>query len=218
VQNVPDMPDPGAGSQTFYYTNQQSARLMFYHDHSYGITRLNVYAGEAAGYVLRDPVELALINGGTINGRAYAAGTIPAAEIPLIIQDKTFVNAASIMTTDPTWAWGSNPGKPVTAAPVTGDLWWPHVYMPAQNPYNPNLSGINDFGRWHYGPWFFPSTPQCGSGPDAVKPFCIDNGPVANAYYDPLCVPSVANGFFCQPPEMPARPTRPGGRKRSWTP
>ena len=30
---------------------------MFYHDHAYGITRLNVYAGEAAGYLLQDPVE-----------------------------------------------------------------------------------------------------------------------------------------------------------------
>ncbi len=46
--------DPGRGSMTFYYTNQQSARLLFYHDHSYGITRLNVYAGEAAGYLIRD--------------------------------------------------------------------------------------------------------------------------------------------------------------------
>ena len=39
---------------------------MFYHDHAYGITRLNVYAGEAAGYLLQDPVEQSLINGGTI--------------------------------------------------------------------------------------------------------------------------------------------------------
>lgn len=54
VRNVPDMPDPGPGAMTFYYTNAQSARLMFYHDHSYGITRLNVYAGEAAGYVVTD--------------------------------------------------------------------------------------------------------------------------------------------------------------------
>ena len=46
--------NPGPGSQTFYYTNQQSARLMFYHDHAWGITRLNVYAGEAAGYLLTD--------------------------------------------------------------------------------------------------------------------------------------------------------------------
>ena len=64
VHNVPDMPDPGPGSLTFFYTNQQSARLMFYHDHAYGITRLNVYAGEAAGYLLTDPVEQALVNGG----------------------------------------------------------------------------------------------------------------------------------------------------------
>ena len=49
------------GCQTFYYTNQQSARLMFYHDHAWGITRLNVYAGEAAGYVLTDPTEQKLI-------------------------------------------------------------------------------------------------------------------------------------------------------------
>ncbi len=42
------------GCQTFYYTNQQSARLMFYHDHAWGITRLNVYAGEAAGYLITD--------------------------------------------------------------------------------------------------------------------------------------------------------------------
>ena len=43
MQNVPDMTDgTGAavcaakddGCQTFFYTNQQSARLMFYHDHS----------------------------------------------------------------------------------------------------------------------------------------------------------------------------------------
>ena len=45
------------GCQTFYYTNQQSARLLFYHDHSWGITRLNVYAGEAAGYLITDETE-----------------------------------------------------------------------------------------------------------------------------------------------------------------
>ena len=55
VQNVPDMPDPGPGAMTFFYTNQQSARLMFYHDHAWGITRLNVYAGEAAAYLITDP-------------------------------------------------------------------------------------------------------------------------------------------------------------------
>ncbi len=41
-QTVPDMPDPGAGSGTLYWPNNQSARMMFYHDHTSGITRLNV--------------------------------------------------------------------------------------------------------------------------------------------------------------------------------
>ncbi len=65
-QNVPDMAGPGSpigltnpqpndGIGTFYWTNEQGGRLMFYHDHAYGLTRLNVYAGEAAGYLLVDP-------------------------------------------------------------------------------------------------------------------------------------------------------------------
>src|SRR4030066_2317608 len=120
VVDVPDMPAPAPGEMTFFYTNQQSARLMFYHDHAWGITRLNVYAGEAAAYSISDATEQQLID----------TGVLPADQIPLIIQDKTFVDAATIDTTDPTWNWGSSP--PVRN---TGDLWWPHVYMPAQNPY-----------------------------------------------------------------------------------
>ena len=85
VRNVPDMPDPGEGAMTFFYTNQQSARLMFYHDHAWGITRLNVYAGNAAPYIIGDATEDKLIADGLIPG---AADTIP-----LVIQDKTFVPA-----------------------------------------------------------------------------------------------------------------------------
>jgi len=200
--------NPGPGSLTFYWTNEQSARLMFYHDHAMGITRLNVYAGEAAGYVIEDPIEHALINGSDPGTTlTFTAGTIPADEIPLVIQDKTFVdgNPASptyVLNTDPTWAWGTQPGQP-TGTPVTGDLWWPHVYMPAENPYNPDLSGLNASGRWFYGPWFFPPTPLC-SDPNATPPLCIEHGVVPNEYYDPNCVlnPSV----LCQPPERPSTP------------
>ena len=87
--------DPGPGSLTMFYTNQQSARLMFYHDHAYGTTRLNVYVGMAAGYLVQDPIEGILVNGGTItNGNntvTVPAGTIPSDQIPLVIQDKSFV-------------------------------------------------------------------------------------------------------------------------------
>src|SRR3989337_1414968 len=84
VVNVPDMPEPEPGASTFYYTNQQSARLMFYHDHSYGITRLNVYAGEAAGYLLTDSVEQDVING-TNNSGVHPANkkVLPDTGVPL---------------------------------------------------------------------------------------------------------------------------------------
>ena len=36
--------------------------------HAYGITRLNVYAGEAAGYAITDAVEQDLINGTNVSG------------------------------------------------------------------------------------------------------------------------------------------------------
>ena len=163
--NVPDMPVPAAGSATYYYTNQQSNRLMFYHDHSYGMTRLNVYAGEAAGYLLTDPVEENLITQGLLPG---ASDGVYRYGIPLVIQDRTFVDPTTIPNTDPTWNWGTTP-----PTPHQGDLWMPHVYMPNQNPYD--LSGANPFGRWDYGPWFWPPLTAAaglvhGPIPDPLNP------------------------------------------------
>ncbi len=176
VRNVPDMPDPGPGAITFFYTNQQSARLMFYHDHAWGITRLNVYAGEAAGYLISDPTEDALVAAGIV------PGAVAGEQIPLIIQDKTFVpTVAQLALQDPTWdlaRWGG-----------MGSLWLPHVYSPAQNPGD--FSGVNQYGRWAYGPWFWPPTTN------------IDNGPIDNPYYDINCNPDVT---WCEPPLMPGTP------------
>jgi FtsP/CotA-like multicopper oxidase with cupredoxin domain len=160
VVNVPDMPDPGPGALTFFYTNQQSARLMFYHDHAYGLTRLNVYAGEAAGYILQDPVEQKLVKGGQIGTVTVAPGTVPAEQIPLIIQDKTFVpKDPQLLRTDPTWdktKWGP-----------FGSLWFTHVYMPNQNPND--ASGTNAMGRYDYGPLFWPVfLPTHGMNPDGT--------------------------------------------------
>ena len=104
VYNVPDMPDAGArdGSQTFFYTNQQSARLMFYHDHSHGITRLNVYAGEASGYLVTDPVEQSMMNGIVSAVNPTGAVVLPGGVgIPLVIQDRTWVDANTIAAQDP---------------------------------------------------------------------------------------------------------------------
>jgi FtsP/CotA-like multicopper oxidase with cupredoxin domain len=147
TKDVPDMPASGQGEMTFYYTNQQSGRFMFYHDHSYGITRLNVYAGEAAGYLLTDATEEALINNGTLPnlGGLYRYG------IPLVIQDKTFV-PQNVELQDALWTRNSKGA--LNKWGTYGDLWFPHVYEPNQDPNS--LSGANPFGRWDYGPWFWP--------------------------------------------------------------
>ena len=41
------MPPPLPGSYHYYWTNQQTGRFMWYHDHAMGITRLNAYSGLA---------------------------------------------------------------------------------------------------------------------------------------------------------------------------
>ncbi len=233
ARNVPDMPgcasDPAnpllpgsSGCMTFYYTNAQSARLQFYHDHAHGITRLNVYAGEAGGYLVTDAVEQDLVNGTNVTGvnvsktssnkcvvptddanqngildPGECAQVLPGLGTPLIIQDKTFVDAETVYAQDPTWNWG-------TAGPGvarTGDLWYPHVYMTVQNPWD--LTGTNGYGRWHYGPWFNPPTPECINGGPVG---CIEVGPVPNEYYQPICETDPNSPACTAPWEPPMRP------------
>jgi FtsP/CotA-like multicopper oxidase with cupredoxin domain len=138
-----------------------------YHDHAWGITRLNVYAGEAAGYVITDPTDQALMAPG---GPLADVGL----GIPLVIQDRTFVPSDAQLYNqydangnvisygqDPTWdaaRWGGE-----------GNFWYHHVYMPAQNPGDPG--GMSAFGRWMYGPWFWP-------------PATPPHGPIPNPYYN----------------------------------
>ncbi len=63
---------------TYTYPNHQRAATLWYHDHAVGITRLNVYAGLAGLYVIRDEQEEAL---------GLPSGTY---EVPLVIQDRSF--------------------------------------------------------------------------------------------------------------------------------
>ncbi len=111
---------------------------MFYHDHALGLTRLNVYAGEAAGYLLGDPAEEDALQAATVPGTlGSAVGGTSAPDlahlIPLVIQDKTFVpSAAQLAVEDPTWTAGGFGTTPGFANP--GDLWFPHVDTPNQNP------------------------------------------------------------------------------------
>ena len=171
--NVPDMNDPGDGAMTMYFPNGQSARFIWYHDHTFGSTRLNVYAGMASAYLISDPVEAALVNGGTIgtgqNQVTYTAENAPlppaARTIPMVLQDRTFV-PDDIALQDARWntsAWGQ-----------PGDSWFPHVYETVQDPAQAN--NWNAVGRWHYGPWFWPVFPALYALPEGTySPAGFDN-------------------------------------------
>ena len=85
--NVPGFPVlPGTGAN--YYPNDQSARLVWYHDHAMGITRLNAYSGLASGYIITDDFESGLVSKGLLPDLIG---------VPLIIQDKGFAHEASYL-------------------------------------------------------------------------------------------------------------------------
>jgi spore coat protein A len=68
-----------------HYPNDQQAATLWYHDHAIGVTRLNIYAGLAGFYLIRDPEEEAL--------------NLPRGqhEIPLMIQDRSFNADGSLL-------------------------------------------------------------------------------------------------------------------------
>jgi spore coat protein A, manganese oxidase len=73
-------------TQTVFYTNeppQMPAELLWFHDHGLGATRLNVFAGLAAAYIVRDQFD----TGDEPNPIGIPGG---AYEIPLVVQDRQF--------------------------------------------------------------------------------------------------------------------------------
>jgi spore coat protein A len=73
---------PEIARAVYVYDNEQEATTLWYHDHALGITRLNVYAGLAGFYLIRDEHEKKLIKKHKLPGAPY--------EIPVVIQDKMF--------------------------------------------------------------------------------------------------------------------------------
>ncbi|MBZ2174317.1 multicopper oxidase domain-containing protein [Schnuerera sp. xch1] len=71
-------------NRIYKYPNNQNPTTLWYHDHALGITRLNVYAGLAGMYIIRNEQERAL----NLPSGIY--------EIPLVIQDKTFNDDGSL--------------------------------------------------------------------------------------------------------------------------
>jgi spore coat protein A, manganese oxidase len=172
-RNVPGT-NPRVDSATYYYPMDQSARLLWYHDHAMGITRTNAYSGIASALVLTDDFESYLLDP---NNKLVP----DLVGIPLIIQDKTFLNPV----TDPKY--------PVVGA-KTGDLWYPWDYEANV------LSGgiVNPNGRWDWG--LTVSPPSAGQGVKSSLPpvslvpeFFADTAIVNGAPYP---VVNVTGGTF----------------------
>jgi FtsP/CotA-like multicopper oxidase with cupredoxin domain len=91
----------------FVYQNDQPAGTVWYHDHALGITRLNVYAGMAGFYIIRDTHDTGLF-GNSLDLPAWPY------EKALAIQDKMFHADGSLFY--PTY-----PGDPFYADFIDGE-------------------------------------------------------------------------------------------------
>ncbi|HEY8998621.1 MAG TPA: multicopper oxidase domain-containing protein [Edaphobacter sp.] len=72
-------------SQVCYYPNRQDAATLYYHDHTMGISRLNVYAGLHGLFLVRDEVETSL----KLPKGKY--------EIPLVLCDRLIGTAGQLL-------------------------------------------------------------------------------------------------------------------------
>ncbi|MCX9083653.1 MAG: multicopper oxidase domain-containing protein [Candidatus Methanoperedens sp.] len=113
--------DPGASATgaTYTYPNVQESTTLFFHDHALGATRLNVHAGLAAFYFIRDNLEAAV------------APPLPTGpyEIEIAIQDRMFDDKGQLLFPDV----GVNPEHPFWVPEFFGDAivvngkTWPYL-------------------------------------------------------------------------------------------
>ena len=98
----------GTGYATFQYPNSQRASTIWYHDHTLGMTRLNVYAGPAGFWIVRGGPEGDNACIDTRDGTpAIFPGPRPGiglggmyGEIPIAIQDRSFNTDGSLFYPD----------------------------------------------------------------------------------------------------------------------
>ncbi|MFO7681098.1 MAG: multicopper oxidase domain-containing protein [Chloroflexota bacterium] len=98
----------GPGFATFQYPNDNRASTIWYHDHTLGMTRLNVYAGPAGFYIIRGgPAGDKAVLDSRFGTTAVLPGPAPKEndqfppnktyyEIPIAIQDRAFNSDGSL--------------------------------------------------------------------------------------------------------------------------
>jgi FtsP/CotA-like multicopper oxidase with cupredoxin domain len=102
----------GPGFVTFEYPNDQRASTLWYHDHTLGMTRLNVYAGPAGFFLVRGgPQGDRAIRDSRSGEMAVLPGPAPKEgdtfpsrktyfELPIVIQDRAFNEDGSLFYPD----------------------------------------------------------------------------------------------------------------------
>jgi spore coat protein A, manganese oxidase len=129
----------GPGFATFHYPNNGRAATDWYHDHTLGMTRLNVYAGPAGFYLIRGgPAGDDAVLDTRTGVRASLPGPAPTEndkfppnkpyrEIPLAIQDRSFNVDGSLFYPD-TRAFFDGVEGPYLPATDIAPLWNPEFF------------------------------------------------------------------------------------------
>ena len=136
------------GDASFKYPNSQRATTLWYHDHTLGMTRLNVYAGPAGFWLIRggpDDVVLDSRDESTaiLPGPAPGVGDHPLGaygEIPIVIQDRSFNVNGSLFYPDTREFFDEFTGPYIPDSTVS-PIWNPEFFG--------NMMVVNGF-TWPY--------------------------------------------------------------------
>lgn len=125
----------GPGAAVYQYDNVQAASTLWYHDHTLGMTRTNVYAGPAGFYLLRGGSSDEVM--GVLPGPAPALGDAPGTqyyEIPIAIQDRSFNADGSLFYPESRERFDGYPGPYLPALVPAGSEPAPSDVSPIWNP------------------------------------------------------------------------------------
>jgi FtsP/CotA-like multicopper oxidase with cupredoxin domain len=123
---------------TYRYPNTQEAAPLWFHDHTLGATRLNVFAGLAGSYLLVDP-----------NLQLPANLPGPAEIIPIVLQDRMFDTNGQLLFPAGRAGDAPNPEHPYWVPEFVGDTIvvngkaWPYLEIQAKRYRFLFLNGSN---------------------------------------------------------------------------
>ncbi|MBK8459287.1 MAG: multicopper oxidase domain-containing protein [Micropruina sp.] len=127
----------GTGYATTQYPNENRASTIWYHDHTLGLTRQNVYAGLAGFFIIRGGSGGdAMIQDARTNLPAVLPGPAPTygsiststcRDIPIAIQDRSFNSDGSLFYPDTRSFFDGNSG-PYVPASETPPIWNPEFF------------------------------------------------------------------------------------------